>query len=70
MASFQIEWKSSAQKELQKLPRQIIPRVVAAVDDLSDDPYPHGTRKLVGSEHTIEFELESTEWFTISSKEN
>ena len=52
MASFQIEWKNSALKELQKLPRQIIPRVVAAVDDLSDDPYPHGTRKLVGSEHT------------------
>ena len=52
MASFQVEWKNSALKELRKLPRQIIERVVAAVDDLSVNPYPHGVRKLVGSEHT------------------
>jgi mRNA interferase RelE/StbE len=52
MASFQVDWKKSAQKELHKLPRQIIPRIVAAVDDLANDPYPHGMRKLVGTEHT------------------
>ncbi len=52
MASFQIEWKQSALKELQKLPRQIIPRIVAAVGDLSQNPYPHGVRKLVGSERS------------------
>ncbi len=52
MASFRIEWKNSTLKELQKLPRQIVTRVVAAVDDLSANPYPHGVRKLVGSEHT------------------
>mgnify|MGYP006392600125 CR=1 FL=1 len=50
MASFQVEWKNSALKELEKLPRQIVTRVVAAVDELSDDPYPQGVRKLVGSE--------------------
>ena len=51
MASYQIEWKNSALKELQKLPRQVIPKIVAAVSDLSKDPHPESVRKLVGSEH-------------------
>lgn len=50
MASYKIEWKNSAYKELQKLPRTIIARVVAAVSELSNDPFPHGVKKLVGSE--------------------
>lgn len=50
MASFQVEWKNSALKEIEKLPRQIVTRVVAAVDKLSDNPFPQGVRKLVGSE--------------------
>lgn len=50
MASYKIEWKNSAYKELQKLPRAMITRVVAAVSDLSNDPFPHGVKKLVGSE--------------------
>lgn len=52
MASYQIEWKRLSVKELEKLPRQMIPKIVSAVDDLSNDPYPQGVRKLVGSEHT------------------
>ncbi len=53
MASYQIEWKNSALKELQKLPRQVIPKIVAAVGDLSKDPYPQGVRKFIGSEDTF-----------------
>ena len=53
MVSYQIEWKNSALKELQKLPRQVIPKIVAAVGDLSKDPYPQGVKKLVSSEHTF-----------------
>ena len=52
MASYQIEWKNSAYKELQKLPRQMIPKIISAVGDLSDNPYPQGVKKLVGSEHS------------------
>lgn len=52
MASYQIEWKNSAYKELQKLPRQMIPKIVSAIGDLSDNPYPQGVKKLVGSEHS------------------
>ncbi len=50
MASYKIEWKNSAYKELQKLPRATITRVVAAVSELSNEPFPHGVKKLVGSE--------------------
>jgi len=50
MASYKIEWKNSAYKELQKLPRPMLTRVVAVVSELSNDPFPHGVKKLVGSE--------------------
>ncbi|HJZ11856.1 MAG TPA: type II toxin-antitoxin system RelE/ParE family toxin [Acidobacteriota bacterium] len=52
MASHQIEWKRSAVKELEKLPRPYIPKIVAAVKELSKNPYPQGMKNLVGSEHT------------------
>jgi mRNA interferase RelE/StbE len=52
MASYRIEFKPSAQKELEKLPRQMIPRIVAAIKGLAEDPHPQGVKKLVGFEHT------------------
>jgi len=50
MASYSIEWKSAAAKELRKLPKPIIARVVVAVDALAREPRPEGVRKLTGSE--------------------
>lgn len=52
MASYSIQWKRSAEKELRRLPKEVIPRIVQAVENLSRNPYPPGVRKLVGSEHT------------------
>ncbi len=52
MASYKIEWKNSAYKELQKLPRPLITKVIAAVQDLSNNPYPSGVKKLIGSEYS------------------
>ena len=52
MASYRIEWKRSAAKELQSLPASMIARVVEAVTSLADNPFPHGVTKLVGSEQT------------------
>ena len=52
MGSYQIEIKPSASKELEKLPGQIIPRVVAAINELVKDPYPQGVKKLTGFENT------------------
>lgn len=52
MDSYKIEWKRSAVKELEKLPRKTLARVIEAVDDLGHDPYPDGVRKLAGAERT------------------
>ena len=49
MASYKIKWKQSAKKELKKLDKQIIPRILQAVENLVDNPYPSGSRKLIGS---------------------
>ena len=52
MDIYRIEWTRSAAKELRKLPRQMIPKIVAAVDNLTSNPYPQGVRKLVGTENS------------------
>ena len=51
MASYRIEWKSSAAKELRKLPSPVINRVIEAVESLAIEPLPSGVRKLTGSEN-------------------
>lgn len=50
MDSYKIEWKQSAKKELRKLEKTAIPRIIKVVEDLSLDPHPVGCRKLQGSE--------------------
>jgi mRNA interferase RelE/StbE len=52
MASYRIEFKSSALKELERLPRQIIPRVIAVIKGLVENPYSSGVKKLAGFERT------------------
>lgn len=52
MASYKVEWKRSAIKELEKLPRQMLERIIEAVNNLTRDPYPSGTHKLSGSGQT------------------
>ena len=49
MGSYKIEWKQSARRELRNLDRAVIPKILAAVEALADDPYPKGSKKLVGS---------------------
>ena len=46
MASFEIEWKRTAARELRKLPKEIMARIVAAVEALAQDPHLVGARKL------------------------
>jgi mRNA interferase RelE/StbE len=52
MASFEIQWRGSTRKDLRKLPRKDVARVVAQVETLASEPFPHGTEKLSGAEHT------------------
>ena len=52
MASYSIEWKQSAQRELRKLDKKPILRILEKVQSLAENPYPSGSKKLKGSEHT------------------
>ena len=52
MDSHKVEWKRSAVKELKQLPKDVVVRILKAVEQLSANPYPAGVRKLVGSEHS------------------
>lgn len=53
MATYQIEWKESAQKELRKLPHPVVGRIITAVDALAENPFPSGVVKLAGAEHSF-----------------
>ncbi|WP_422136322.1 type II toxin-antitoxin system RelE family toxin [Endozoicomonas sp. ALD040] len=47
-----LSWKKSAQKELRKLPKATVIKLVALAESLVNDPHPDGCRKLSGTEHT------------------
>ena len=55
--SFRIEWKKSTRKDLRKLPASAGERIVEAVEDLAENPFPHGVEKLSGSQHAYRIRL-------------
>lgn len=48
--SYRVEFTTAAARQVKKLPRPARDRILDAVEDLSDDPRPHGAKKLVGEE--------------------
>lgn len=52
MASYWVEWKLSAKKELRKLNKAAILRILDMAAALAEDPHSAGNKKLRGSEHT------------------
>ena len=50
MASFNLQWRTSTKKDLRRIPRQAVSRIVAEVANLTKEPLPHGSEKLTGSE--------------------
>jgi mRNA interferase RelE/StbE len=52
MGPFKIQWRASTKKDLRKLPPQEVARIVPAVEQLAQEPFPHGSERLAGSEHT------------------
>ena len=59
MASYKIEWKKSAAKELRNLPQEVIAEIVDRVTSLAEDPFPPGVKKLAGAEHTYRMRFSS-----------
>jgi mRNA-degrading endonuclease RelE of RelBE toxin-antitoxin system len=60
MASYRIEWKTSASRELRSLPKDVLAEIVARVTDLGDDPFPAGVKKLAGAEQTYRIRSDLT----------
>jgi mRNA interferase RelE/StbE len=52
MDFYKIEWKASALKDLKRLDKWIVPRILQAVDSLKEQPLPHDVRKIRGSERS------------------
>ena len=52
MASFEIRWRTSTKKDLRSISRDDVSRIVDAVASLAEEPLPHGSQKLAGSDHT------------------
>ena len=52
MASYNISWKKSTKKDLRKIPKQEVIKIINAVMALSDNPKPSGSTKLTGSRFT------------------
>ncbi len=46
MTNYTVEFTSLARKQLQKLPRKASERIVAAIDQLLQNPRPNGSIKL------------------------
>ena len=57
MDSLQIEFARSAIKDLRGIDRQWLPKIISAIEALSDNPRPCGCKKLVGSEHTYRIRI-------------
>jgi mRNA interferase RelE/StbE len=54
MAAYQVDFRGSAKRELFRLDLQMRERVVAAIDDLADQPRPVGMRKLAGDDGDLD----------------
>ena len=52
MDPFSIQWRTSTRKDIRSIPRQEVARVIDSVSQLANDPLPHGSQKLSGSERT------------------
>jgi mRNA interferase RelE/StbE len=57
MASFDLRWRGSTKKDLRRLPRDEVPRILAEVARLAEEPLPHGCEKLRGAEHTYRIRI-------------
>lgn len=57
MASFEIQWKASAKKELKKIDKVEIPKILKEIEKLSSEPYPTNHKKILGTEHIFRIKI-------------
>jgi mRNA interferase RelE/StbE len=51
MASYSLHWKRSAERDLRKLPREVIVRLMELAESLRQAPFPVGSKKLTGMQN-------------------
>ena len=52
MALYNLKWKRSASKELRKLPKPWLIKIISVTEALRETPFPKGYKKIMGTEHT------------------
>ena len=51
MASFEVRFKPSVEKDLRNLPNAVVERALKRIEGLADDPVPRQSQKLHGTMH-------------------
>lgn len=57
MGSYRVRLKRSAEKDLRRIDKSRIPSIIAAIEDLENNPRPVGCRKLVGSDSSYRIRI-------------
>ena len=57
MRLFNIEWKASAKKELRKIDKTEITKILKAIELLENNPYPTNHKKILGTEHIYRIKI-------------
>ena len=57
MALFKINWKSSSERDLRKIDKKYIPRIVDAIESLANNPFPSQSKKLKDSESSFRLRI-------------
>ena len=50
MDPFSVSFKKSAEKDLRKIPKELIPHIFEHIERLAAEPVPHDAYKLAGAE--------------------
>jgi mRNA interferase RelE/StbE len=58
MAIYNIQWKASAKRELRKLNKPDIPKIISAIESLSQNPFPTNSKKYLGTNHTYRIRVQ------------
>lgn len=57
MGLYKIIWKKTAIKELRKIPKQYIKRIIKRIEYLSDNPYPNDVVKIVSEDQSFRIRI-------------
>lgn len=57
MDSYRVIVKKSVEKDLRRLDRKEVPKIIASFEQLAEDPLPSSSKKLVGSQNTYRLRI-------------